>query len=70
MLAPAKTPPASVKWMETEIQKALATPQMKEKMYKAGFSVKPKGADDCWRRVTHEIDLFKGVIEQAGIKQP
>jgi tripartite-type tricarboxylate transporter receptor subunit TctC len=69
MLAPAKTPPVVVAWLEAEILKVLKMPEMKEKLYKAGFQVKPKGAKDAWARVTKEIDLFKGIIEQAGIEK-
>ena len=69
LLAPAKTPPEAVKWLETETLKVLGTPEMKEKLYKAGFQVRPKGAKDAWARVTKEIDVFKGIIEQAGIQK-
>ena len=37
--------------------------------YKAGFQVRPKGAAAAWARVTKEIDLFKDIIDQAGIKK-
>lgn len=69
MLAPAKTPPDVIAWLETEILKVLKTEDMKEKMYKAGFQVRAKGAKDAWARVNKEIDLFKGIIEQAGIQK-
>ena len=42
---------------------------MKDKLYKAGFLVRPKGADAAWARVTKEIGMFKQIIEQAGIKK-
>jgi len=29
--------------------------------------VRPKGADAAWARVTKEIDMFKQIIEQAGV---
>jgi tripartite-type tricarboxylate transporter receptor subunit TctC len=67
LLAPAKTPPDIVKWLETETLKVLATAEMKEKLYQAGFQVRPKGADAAWARVTKEIDMFKAIIDQAGI---
>ncbi len=67
LLAPAKTPPEVVKWLETETLKVLGTPEMKEKLFKAGFLVRPKGGDAAWSRVTKEIDLYKSVIDQAGI---
>jgi tripartite-type tricarboxylate transporter receptor subunit TctC len=69
LLAPAKTPPEAVKWLETETLKVLATPEMKEKLYQAGFQVRPKGADAAWARVTKEIDMFKAIIDQAGIQK-
>jgi tripartite-type tricarboxylate transporter receptor subunit TctC len=67
LLAPAKTPPEIVKWLEQETLKVLSTPEMKEKLFKAGFLVRPKGADAAWARVTREIGLFKTVLDQAGI---
>jgi len=69
LLAPSKTPPDAVKWLEKETLKVLGTPDMKEKLYKAGFQVRAKGADAAWARVTKEIGLFKGIIDQAGIKK-
>jgi len=69
MLAPAKAPPDTINWLEAEILKVLNTADMKEKMFKAGFQVKPKGAKDAWARVNKEIGLFKGIIEQAGIQK-
>jgi tripartite-type tricarboxylate transporter receptor subunit TctC len=69
LLAPAKTPPEVVKWLETETLKVLSTPEMKEKLLKAGFLVRPKGGEAAWARVTKEIGVFKDVIEQAGIQK-
>ena len=67
LLAPAKMPPEIVKWLEAETLKVLSTPEMKDKLYKAGFLVRPKGADAAWARVTKEIGMFKAIIDQAGI---
>jgi len=69
LLAPAKTPPDIVAWLEKETLKVLSTPEMKERMYKSGFVVRPKGAKDAWARVTKEIGLFKDIIDKAGIKK-
>lgn len=69
LLAPAKTPPEAVKWLESETLKILSTPQMKEKLYNAGFLVRAKGADAAWARINKEIGVFKTVIDQAGIKK-
>jgi tripartite-type tricarboxylate transporter receptor subunit TctC len=69
LLAPAKTPTARVKWLEAETLKVLRTPEMKDKLYKSGFLVRPQGAKAAWARVTKEIVEFKQIIEQAGIKK-
>ena len=69
LLAPSQTPPEAVNWLERETLKILSTPDMKEKLYKTGFQVRPKGAKDAWARVTKEIEMFKRIIEQAGIKK-
>jgi tripartite-type tricarboxylate transporter receptor subunit TctC len=67
LMAPAKTPPDIVKYLEAETLKVLGTAEMKEKMYKAGFLVRAKGATDAWARVTKEITMFKDIINSAGI---
>ena len=69
LLAPAKTPPEAVKWLEAETLKVLGTAEMKERLYKAGFQVRPKGAEAAWARVTKEVDMFQDIIDQAGIKK-
>jgi tripartite-type tricarboxylate transporter receptor subunit TctC len=67
LLASAKTPPDIVAWLEKETLKVLSTPEMKERMFKSGFTVRPKGAKDAWARVTKEIGQFKEIIDTAGI---
>jgi len=67
LLAPAKTPAAEVRWLESATLKVLLMPEMKDKLFQAGFLVRPKGADAAWSRVTREITTFKQIIDQAGI---
>jgi tripartite-type tricarboxylate transporter receptor subunit TctC len=69
LLAPAKTPPANVRWLETETLKVLTAPEMKDKLFKAGFLARPQGADAAWARVTKEIEMFKRIIDQAGVQK-
>jgi tripartite-type tricarboxylate transporter receptor subunit TctC len=69
LLAPAKTPPEAVKWLEAETVKVLQTKDIQDKLHKAGFLVRPQGADACWKRVNNEIILFKDIIEKAHIKK-
>ena len=42
LLAPAKTPPAGVKWLESATLKILATPEMKDKLFQSAFWFEPK----------------------------
>jgi tripartite-type tricarboxylate transporter receptor subunit TctC len=69
LLALAKTPPENVKWLEQETLKVLSTPAMKDKLFKAGFQVRPKGAADAWARVSKEITMFREIIDQSGMKK-
>jgi tripartite-type tricarboxylate transporter receptor subunit TctC len=69
LLAPAKTPPEMVKWLEQETLKVLGTVEMKDRLYKAGFLVRPKGADAAYARVTKEVETFRDLINRAGIKK-
>jgi tripartite-type tricarboxylate transporter receptor subunit TctC len=69
LLAPAKTPTANIKWLETETLKVLATPDTSDRLVKAGFQVRVKGADAAWARVMKEIDMFKQIIDQAGVQK-
>jgi len=69
LMAPAKTPPENVKWLEAETLKVLAMPDIKDKFFQAGFFVRAKGADDAWARVSKEIAMFKKIIDDAGVKK-
>jgi tripartite-type tricarboxylate transporter receptor subunit TctC len=69
LLAPAKTPPQVVKWLETEMLTCLSKQDMKEKLYRTGFQVRAKGGDAAWARVTKEIGMFKAILDQTGIQK-
>ena len=69
LLAPAKTPPDMVKWMETETLKVLSTQQMKERLFKSGFLVRPQGGAAAWARMTKEMVTFKNIIDSAHVKK-
>jgi tripartite-type tricarboxylate transporter receptor subunit TctC len=69
LLAPSKTPPEIRNWLETEIVKVLSTADMKDKLYKAGFLVRPKGGQVAWDRLSNEITTFKDIIQKANIQK-
>jgi tripartite-type tricarboxylate transporter receptor subunit TctC len=67
LLAPAKTPPEIVSWLEKETLAVLGTPEMKEKLFKAGFQVRPKDSKAARARMDKEIGMFRDIIAKAGI---
>ncbi|MBV9955939.1 MAG: tripartite tricarboxylate transporter substrate binding protein [Pseudolabrys sp.] len=67
LLAPAKTPPEAVAWLEAETLKVLGTPDMKDKLFKAGFQVRAQGGMAAWARVSKEVAMFRDIIDKAGI---
>jgi tripartite-type tricarboxylate transporter receptor subunit TctC len=69
LLAPAKTPPEVLKWLETETVKVLSSPDVKEKLYKAGFIARPKGGQAAWDRLGNEIKEFKDIVEKAHLQK-
>jgi tripartite-type tricarboxylate transporter receptor subunit TctC len=69
LLAPAKTPPETIKWLEAETLKVLVSPDTSSKLVTAGFQVRAKGAAAAWTRVMKEVDMFKQIIDQAGVEK-
>lgn len=69
LLAPSKTPTPIVKWLETATIKVMSTQDMKEKLYKAGFLVRPKGGQAAWDRLANEIVTFRDIIQKANIQK-
>jgi tripartite-type tricarboxylate transporter receptor subunit TctC len=69
LLAPSKTPPEIVKWLETATLNVLGAPEMKARLFTAGFQVRVQGGAAAWARVTREIGSFRDIINQAGIKK-
>lgn len=69
LMAPAKTPPEAVAWIEKATLAVLEKPDMKAKLLKAGFLVRPKGGKAAWARMMHEVDMFRDIINRAGIKK-
>ena len=57
LLAPAKVPAEIVGWLEAQTLKVLGTSDMKDKLYKQGFLVRPKGAKEEWARVVKEANI-------------
>lgn len=68
MFTTAKTPPAVVGKLNAEIKRALAQPDVIEKLASAGVEIQTTSPEDWGRFVKSEIDKWAKVVKTAGIK--
>jgi tripartite-type tricarboxylate transporter receptor subunit TctC len=68
LLAPSGTPQAILDRLEKEVLGVLARPEIKERMLKVGFAVRPLGAQELRKRMDAELALWKDLVMKAGIK--
>jgi tripartite-type tricarboxylate transporter receptor subunit TctC len=69
LMAPAGAPPEIVKWLETQTLKVLASPETEDKLHKAGFRANAESGDAAWKRYVGDIEVFKSILKQAGVKK-
>jgi len=67
--APAKTPAAIVERLNAEIQRALAAPEVKEKLASLGVTARGSTPDEMKRLVAGDVEKWRRVIEQAKIER-
>jgi tripartite-type tricarboxylate transporter receptor subunit TctC len=68
MLAPAKTPPEVVSWLEQDTLAILRRPDMRGKLAELGFEIQARDDKGHMARVAKEVPMFREIIAQAGIK--
>jgi tripartite-type tricarboxylate transporter receptor subunit TctC len=69
LLAPVKTPPEIVAWLEKTALDILAKPDIREKLTAAGFEITAKTGKGHMERVAKEVPMYKKIIEDSGIKK-
>jgi tripartite-type tricarboxylate transporter receptor subunit TctC len=69
LMAPAKTPPETVAWLEKQALAVLAKPDMRAKLTNAGFEVTALDGKGHAARIAREVPMFKDIIVQANIKR-
>ena len=70
ILAPAKTPPGKRQVArDRNAQSPQFSKEMKDRMFQNGFLVRANDGKACWARLTKEMDTFRQIIDQAGIKK-
>jgi tripartite-type tricarboxylate transporter receptor subunit TctC len=67
VFAPAKTPPAIVNKLNTEIQKALQNPAVRAKLEKLGVQPMAMNTSEFGKFVKDELKLNTEVVKAAGI---
>ena len=68
LMAPAKTPPEAVAFLEKQSLALLAKPELRKKLTDAGFEVTARNGKGHMARVQKEVPMFKKIIADAGIK--
>jgi tripartite-type tricarboxylate transporter receptor subunit TctC len=68
VLAPARTPPGIVKRLNTEVTRALASADLKEKGMKLGIEVRGSPSSDVTAMMNSETARMQPIIQRAGIK--
>ena len=68
LVAPAKTPRAIVDRLNTELNAALADPEVRSKLEAAGITATPGTAEAFSATIRKELALYGGVVKAAGIK--
>jgi tripartite-type tricarboxylate transporter receptor subunit TctC len=68
VFAPAKTPEASVQKLYNEMQRALATQDLKTKLAEQGLTIVASNPADFARFVQTEVPRWSKLIKEFGIK--
>jgi len=67
LMAPVKTPPETVAWLERECLKVLQRPELRGKLVESGFEVQAKDGKTHMARVAKEVPMYAEIIAGAGI---
>ena len=67
--APAKTPTAVVERLNAELRRALAAPEVNDRLASLGVTARGSTPDEMKRLVAGDIEKWRRVIERAGIER-
>jgi tripartite-type tricarboxylate transporter receptor subunit TctC len=68
LLAPAGTPQPIIDRLAKEVMAIMRKPEVRDKMMKASFEVRPEGPEALAARIAREVPMWKDVVDKAGIK--
>ena len=68
LLAPAGTPQPVIDRLAKEVLAIMRKPEVRDKMLKASFAVRPEGPQALAARIAREVPMWKDLVDKAGIK--
>ena len=69
LMAPAKTPPDVVAWLEKAALDQLHKPDLRKRLTEAGFEVTAKPGKGHAERLAKEVPMFRDIVNKAGIQR-
>ena len=67
LLAPAGTPQPIIDRLAKEVLAIMRKPEVRDKMMKASFEVRPEGPAALAARIAREVPMWKEIVEKSGI---
>ncbi len=68
LLAPAGTPRPVIDRLAKDVLAILRKAEVRDKMMKASFEVRPEGPEALVARIAREVPMWKDIVDKAGIK--
>jgi tripartite-type tricarboxylate transporter receptor subunit TctC len=68
LLAPAGTPQPIIDRLAKEVLAIMRKPEVRGKMMKASFEVRPEGPPELAARIAREVPMWRDIVEKAGIR--
>jgi len=68
LLAPAGTPQPIVDRLANAVLAIMRRPDVRERMMKASFEVRPEGPQALAARIAREVPMWKDIVDRAGIR--
>ena len=68
MLAPAGTLPEAIAWLNREIAKAVASPDVRERLSGLGYDPVTNSSEQFAAMIAADLERFGRIIREAGIR--
>jgi tripartite-type tricarboxylate transporter receptor subunit TctC len=68
LLAPAGTPQPIIDRLAKEVLAIMNKPDVRDRMLKASFAVRPEGPQALAARIAREVPMWKDLVDKAGIR--